>query len=69
RLLVDRSPAVGNWIRLFDETLGRLTAEVSDEHLTLPETLNRLSDPDAARRKEAAEGLALALEERTPVLA
>ncbi len=69
RLLVDRSPAVGNWIRLFDETLGRLTAEVGDEHLTLPETLNRLSDPDAARRKEAAEGLALALEERTPVLA
>lgn len=68
RLLVDRSPAVGNWIRLFDETLGRLTAKVGDEPLTLPETLNRLSDPDAARRKEAAEGLALALEERTPVL-
>ncbi|MBP7701640.1 MAG: M3 family oligoendopeptidase [Phenylobacterium sp.] len=69
RLLIDRGPAVANWTRLFDETLARLTAKVGRETLTLPEALNRLSDPDGARRKQAAQGLAKALEERTPVLA
>jgi oligoendopeptidase F len=69
RLLVDRSPAVANWSRLWDETLARLTAEVGEESLTLPEALNRLSDPEPARRKAAAEGLAQALEARSPVLA
>jgi len=68
RLLIDRGPAVANWTRLFDETLARLTAKVGRETLTLPEALNRLSDPDGARRKQAAQGLAKALEERTPVL-
>jgi oligoendopeptidase F len=67
-LLVDRSPAVANWTRLWDETLARLTARVGKETLTLPEALNRLSDPQAKVRKAAAEGLAEALEERTPVL-
>ncbi|MDX9997334.1 MAG: M3 family metallopeptidase, partial [Phenylobacterium sp.] len=37
--------------------------------LTLPEALNRLSDPLPERRKQAAQGLAKALAERTPVLA
>ncbi|MBA4013695.1 MAG: oligoendopeptidase F [Phenylobacterium sp.] len=69
RLLIDRGPAVANWTRLFDETLARLTAKVGRENLTLFEALNRLSDPDGARRKQAAQGLAKALEERTPVLA
>ena len=69
RLLIDRGPAVANWTRLFDETLARLTAKVGRENLTLSEALNRLSDPDGARRKQAAQGLAKALEERTPVLA
>lgn len=69
RLLVDKGPAVANWTRLFDETLARLTAKVGPERLTLPETLNRLSDPDGGRRKQAAQGLAKALEERTPTLA
>lgn len=69
RLLIDRGPAVANWTRLFDETLARLTAKVGRETLTLPEALNRLSDPDGARRKQAAQGLAKALEERTPILA
>ncbi|WP_312164996.1 M3 family oligoendopeptidase [Phenylobacterium sp.] len=69
RLLIDRGPAVANWTRLFDETLARLTAKVGRETLTLPEALNRLSDPDGARRKQAAQGLARALEERTPILA
>ncbi len=69
RMLIDRGPAVANWTRLFDETLARLVAKVGRESLTLPEALNRLSDPEVARRKQAAQGLAKALEERTPVLA
>lgn len=69
RILIDRGPAVANWTRLYDETLARLVAKVGRENLTLPEALNRMSDPDAARRKQAAQGLAKALEERTPILA
>jgi oligoendopeptidase F len=69
RILIDRGPAVANWTRLYDETLARLVAKVGRENLTLPEALNRMSDPDAARRKQAAQGLAKALEERTPTLA
>jgi len=69
RLLVDRAPAVANWGRLYDETLARLTAKVGREYLTLPEALNRLSDPSPARRKAAASGLAEALHDRTPTMA
>ena len=69
RMLVDRGPAVANWSRLWDETLARLSAKVAGETLTLPDLLNRLSDPDAAKRKQAAQALAKALEERTPPLA
>jgi oligoendopeptidase F len=68
RLLVDRAPALANWTRLYDETLGRMSVRCGRETLTLPEALNRLSDPDGARRKQAAQGLSKALEERTPVL-
>ena len=64
RYIVDRSPAVASWVRLYDETLAKLKAKVGDEDLTLPEALNRLSDPDGARRKAAADGLAQALEDR-----
>lgn len=69
RMLIDRGPAVANWTRLFDETLARLSVKVGRETLTLPEALNRLSDPDGARRKQAGQGLAKALEEQAPVLA
>jgi len=62
RLLVDRGPAVANWVRLYDETLAKLSIRAGREDLTLPEALNRLSDPDAARRKQAGQGLARALE-------
>jgi oligoendopeptidase F len=65
RYIVDRGPAVANWVRLYDETLAKLVAKVGKESLTLPEALNRLSDPDARRRQAAADGLAQALEERT----
>lgn len=69
RLMIDRGPGVANWVRLFDETLAKLTAKVGTETLTLPEALNRLSDPDAGQRKRAAQGLAKALEARTSTLA
>ncbi len=69
RLLVDRSPAVANWVRLSDETLAGLTARVGGETLTLSEILNRMSDPDAGRRKQAAQALAKALEQRSSTLA
>jgi len=68
-LLLDRSPATANWSRLFDETLAGLRARVGRDSLTLPETLNRLSDPDARARKTAANALAGALADRTPTLA
>lgn len=69
RILVDKAPAVANWSRLYDETLARLTAKVGGETLTLPEVLNRLSDPDGGRRKQAANALAKALAERESTLA
>jgi oligoendopeptidase F len=69
RMLIDRGPAVANWSRLSEETLAALTAKAGRETLTLSEVLNRLSDPDGARRKEAAQGLSKALEQRTFTLA
>jgi oligoendopeptidase F len=69
RMLIDRGPAVANWSRLSEETLAKLTAKVGRETLTLSETLNRLSGPDGARRKQAAQGLAKALADRTSTLA
>ena len=69
RLLIDRAPAVANWVRLHDDTLARLRARVGGESLTLSEALNRLSDPATDRRRAAAKGLARALEQRADVLA
>jgi oligoendopeptidase F len=68
RMVMDRAPAVANWSRLSDETLAKLTARVGKESLTLSQVLNRMSDPDAARRKAAAKALAKALEDRAPTL-
>jgi oligoendopeptidase F len=69
RLLIDKAPAVANWVRLSDETLAKLTARVGPETLTLPEVLNRLSDPDGGRRKAAAGALAESLQASAPTLA
>jgi oligoendopeptidase F len=69
RMLIDRGPAVANWVRLSDETLAGLTAKVGADTLTLSEILNRMSDPDAGRRKQAAQALAKALEQRSSTLA
>lgn len=69
RLLLDKSPAVSSWVRLYDETLARMTVELDGEALTLSEALNRLSDPSPERRHAAASALSDALAEQTPVLA
>jgi len=69
RLMLERMPAVGQWTRLFDETLTRLRASVGKESLTLNEVLTRLSAPQANVRKAAAIGLSAALKEHASVLA
>jgi oligoendopeptidase F len=74
RFVNDRGPALSNWSRLYDETLSRMGVETGGvetdgETLTLPQALSRMSSPDAARRKAAAQGLAQALERDTPTLA
>ena len=69
RLLLERMPAVSQWTRLFDETLARMRAKVGKEQLTLNDALTRLSSPQPAVRKAAAQGLTTALREVAPVLA
>jgi oligoendopeptidase F len=69
RMLLDRAPAVASWVRLYDETLARLVVRAGRENLTLAEALNRLSDPEADRRRLAAQGLSRALAARAPTLA
>jgi oligoendopeptidase F len=67
-MIVERSPGVAGWSRLFDETLSRMQVRVGGKSLTLSEALNTLSDPAPAVRKAAAQGLAKALEKDAPVM-
>jgi oligoendopeptidase F len=69
RFCNDRAPALANWSRLHDETLSRMAVTAGRETLTLPQALNRLSDPDPKRRKASAKGLAKALEHDSATLA
>ena len=69
RLLLDKAPAVANWVRLYDETLAKLVVRAGRETLTLAEALNRMSDADPARRRSAAQGLARALQAKSSTLA
>jgi oligoendopeptidase F len=48
----------GAWNRLFDETMAALRFSVDGEELAIEPTLNFLQDPDAKKRKAAAEALA-----------
>jgi oligoendopeptidase F len=50
--------ARGAWDRLFNETMTALRFEAEGEKLSLEPTLNRLLDPDEAKRRAAAEALA-----------
>ncbi|MFN3667681.1 MAG: M3 family oligoendopeptidase [Brevundimonas sp.] len=67
--LAERGPISAQWPRLFDETLAAMKVKAGKDELTLAEALNRLSDPKAARRKAAAEGLNAALAARTQTMA
>jgi oligoendopeptidase F len=67
--LAERGPISAQWPRLFDETLAAMKVPAGKDELTLAEALNRLSDPKAARRKAAAEGLNAALGARTATMA
>jgi oligoendopeptidase F len=67
--LAERGPISAQWPRLFDETLAAMKVQAGEEELTLAEALNRLSDPKAARRKAAAEGLNEGLAARASTMA
>ena len=67
--LAERGPISAQWPRLFDETLAAMKVKAGKDELTLSEALNRLSDPKAARRRVAAEGLNEALAARTQTMA
>lgn len=69
RLLVERAPATAQWVRLFDETLTRLSVKAGKDDLTLNEALSRLSSPLENVRKSAANALSGALKAQAPVLA
>jgi oligoendopeptidase F len=51
------------WNRLFDETMTALRFKVEDQELSLEPVLSLLQDPSAPKRKQAAEALALGLEQ------
>ena len=68
QLMSERSPAISQWVRLWDETVAGIRAKVGRESLTLSQALNRLSDPDTRRRRQAAGGLTAALQSSAPVL-
>jgi oligoendopeptidase F len=61
RFIAERTTAVMQWGRLYDETLARLEVKAGREALTFNAAMNRLSDPDAGKRKRAAEGVSVAL--------
>ena len=62
RLLQDKQVAGRSaWVRLFDETMAGLRFAFRGEELTSAEILNKLSDREAAARREAAQSLAKTL--------
>lgn len=55
------------WVRLFDETMARMRFEIEGEDLSLEQVLDRLSDADRARRREAVEALADRFQQDLPL--
>jgi oligoendopeptidase F len=55
KFLHDHAVVDGAWSRLFDETIARLRYPFRGEMLSEPQILDKLSDKDAAVRKEAAK--------------
>ncbi|WP_409020247.1 M3 family oligoendopeptidase [Brevundimonas vesicularis] len=67
--IAESGPIKAQWPRLFDETLAALRAETEGESLTLSEGLNRLSDPDEARREAAGKALSAAFADKAQTMA
>jgi oligoendopeptidase F len=62
RALSEKSiTGAGAWARLFGELLSSIEVSIGDEAVTLEEALSRLSAPDRAVRRAAAEGVTAAL--------
>ncbi|MCY4547568.1 MAG: M3 family oligoendopeptidase [Defluviicoccus sp.] len=57
------------WTRLFDETMAALRFPVEGRELTAQEAFHLLSDPDGARRREAAESVGRVLAENVRLFA
>tara|TARA_R110002124_G_scaffold43327_6_gene133067 strand:+ start:2966 stop:4798 length:1833 start_codon:yes stop_codon:yes gene_type:complete len=59
KFLHDTSVVGANaWNKLFDETIAGLTFDVNGEELGIEATLNKLTDPDRAKREAGARALA-----------
>jgi oligoendopeptidase F len=68
RLFLDKSTTSRTtWVRLYDETLAGMRAQVDNSPLTLTEALNQLSDPKPERRRASAKGIAAALADKLPL--
>lgn len=61
RFMAERTAAVMQWTRLYDESFARLEVKAGRETLTFNAAMARLSDADAGKRKRAAEGAAVAM--------
>ena len=57
------------WNRLFDETTAGLTFDIGGEELNLEAALNLLTDPDRAKREEAARKLAAVFDKNIKLFA
>ncbi len=68
KYILDKSVAGRNsWTRLFDETMARLRFPLDGQSLTSAEVLHLLSDPDPAKRRQAAKVLGAVLGDNAPV--
>ncbi len=59
----------GAWNRLFDETMSALSFDVDGKALAIEPTLNLLQDEDGAKRKAAAEALAVTFQKNIRLFA
>lgn len=52
------------WVRLFDETMAGMTAQIGEVEIPLNDAFTRLTDKDRGRRAEAAKAISTALVEK-----
>ncbi len=68
KLFLDKSTTSrAAWVRLYDETLAAMRCKVGEDTVTLTEALHLLSDPSGEKRKTAAKGIGVALEDKAPL--